>query len=136
MSMTVLDASAALALLLPSQATAASEAFLEDAGRRQFFAPPIFPWEVAHVLLRRFTNEPQRAQHGFNHLMALPVNAVAAADPTQPASLMGLAALHRLTLFDAAYLDLALALDAPLATRDAALISAASQAGAAAIDLR
>lgn len=136
MSLTVLDASAALAFLFPSQATTASEALLEDADQRQFLAPPIFAWEVLHVLLRRFASKPEQAEHGFERLMALPINTRVASDPTEPAGLIGLAAQYQLSLFDAAYLDLALGLDAPLATRDSALLAAAEAALISVLDLR
>lgn len=134
--MIVLDASAALAFLLPSQRTDASEALLDKAEEHRFAAPAIFPWEVGQVLLRRFHKTPERAGEGLSRLMALPVNVSLLTDPGEPQALIPIAASRQLSLFDAAYLDLALALDAPLATRDAALISAAADAGASVLDLR
>lgn len=132
----MLDASAALAFLLPSQQTRASEALLDKAAEALFAAPAIFPWEVGQVLLRRFHREPERAGEGLSRLMGLPITVSVHSDPNEPDALMPIAAAHNLSLFDAAYLDLALALDAPLATRDAALISAAETADAPVLDLR
>ncbi|MGJ3232329.1 MAG: type II toxin-antitoxin system VapC family toxin [Oceanicaulis sp.] len=132
----MLDASAALAFLLPSQRTEESEALLDQADAHSFAAPAIFPWEVGQVLLRRFHRDPARAEDGLLRLMSLPVNVTVLTDPDEPKALIPVAAAHQLSLFDAAYLDLALALDAPLASRDAALMSAAAACGASVLDLR
>jgi predicted nucleic acid-binding protein len=45
------------------------------------------------------------------------------------AAVLALARLHRLTVYDAAYLELALRVDAPLATFDKKLAAAAEAAG-------
>jgi predicted nucleic acid-binding protein len=45
------------------------------------------------------------------------------------AAVLALARLHRLTVYDAAYLELALRVDAPLATLDKKLAAAADAAG-------
>ena len=44
-------------------------------------------------------------------------------------AVLALARLHRLTIYDAAYLELALRIDAPLATLDKKLAAAARAAG-------
>jgi predicted nucleic acid-binding protein len=50
-------------------------------------------------------------------------------EPSSFDSVFGLAELHGLTVYDAAYLELALREGAPLASLDAALRNAASKAG-------
>ena len=49
----VLDASAALSLLVPTQATEASDQFFAGRSRWRFVAPYVFEWEVRNTVLRR-----------------------------------------------------------------------------------
>jgi predicted nucleic acid-binding protein len=98
------------------------------AERVQLFAPPGFPYEMADALLlsRRLPPVAVRAQ-----LRALDALQISIADDRAMDVLecFGLAAHHGLTVYDAAYLQLAIFLEAELATRDKALARAAREEG-------
>ena len=133
----VLDASAVLAWLLPTQATDAANAFLEQSDATTFEAPAIFDWEVRNVLLtyeRRGLSTVERYDRAVANYLALNVT-------LHPliVDMDGLAALAqkaRLSLFDASYLALALEQDWPLASRDEALLIVAARSGVKCFDLR
>lgn len=127
----VVDASAAIELLQGN----------EDWDRRwrewieadaMILVPGHFPVEVANALLRGMGLEPQAAvarlerlyESGFETADRKIEGLVAA---------MRLAAEHHLTVYDAAYLDLALDVDAALATLDGDLRAAARAEGLAVI---
>jgi predicted nucleic acid-binding protein len=139
MSLTVIDASAAMSWLLPTQSTLAAEAFLRDSKAEDFVAPEIYAWEVANVLVQL---ERRAAITGGQYLIAQQAYAdlnVRLAESLSPSELESLADLAReveLSLFDAAYLALAMKLDCALATRDQALAEAAQSAGIYCHDLR
>ena len=131
----VVDASAALAWLLPTQATPLSRDFLQ---REQgpYFAPAVFAWEVGNVLVGR-------TQRGLIPSAIWPqVSAqwaaleITLADPVEAESMLPIALSHGLSLFDASYLALALELEAELVTRDAGLIRAARRRDLHVHDLR
>lgn len=129
----VLDASMAFAWVLPSQASPEADALMDRiaAGARAV-VPPLWFLEVANGLLaaqrRRLITGSERAlaldrfsdlaiavddsdaRHAFSHTSAL-------------------AELHGLTVYDAAYLELALRSNLPLGTRDRALRAAAKRSG-------
>lgn len=137
--MIVLDASAALALVLPSQRTSAAIALLTGPAAGAFVVPACFAWENRGVLLRA-----ERA----GRLTAVDVDqALAMLDslaerrswddtPTALSRLIALSRAEALSLFDAAYLELAIREAADLATRDASLLLAARKRGLTAHDLR
>ena len=98
------------------------------ADRVQLFAPPGFPYEMANALLlsRRLPPVAARAQ-----LRAIEALQISIADERAMDALdcVGLAVHHGLTVYDAAYLQLAIWLEAELATRDKALARAARAEG-------
>ena len=131
----VVDASAALGWLLPTQATAAGDAFLQSNAEPRV-APAIFPWEVGNVLARRVhtglisrTRWPLILEQWESYGIVL-------ADPVEATPLLPLALAEQLSLFDASYLALAIELDAELATRDTDLLEAAQRCGVVGHDLR
>lgn len=124
----VLDASAALGLLLPSQATGAGAAFLLAAEAERFIAPYVFAWEVGNVLVRlrlRGLLAGEAYHEAFDHLSALEVAMSPAPTPDAVVALGDLAAAEGIRLFDAAYLALAVDRRCPLASRDALLLEVA-----------
>lgn len=136
MTALVIDASAAAAWIMPSQATGPATKLASRLAEFDLIAPYVFCWEMGNLLLRQ-------SRRGLDLLAGrelLAGLAVVYRDPPAPEAVLGrdMEAAHaiRLSLFDAAYLALALDLDAPLATRDAALISAAERTGAPVLDLR
>ncbi len=121
--MIVLDASALLAVLLGTAASAAVAPRIFDGGA-SLHAPHLIDIEVAHVV-RRYAAmgeiDAERGRAALANLAALRLQRHA-----QTSLLPRIWALrHNLTAYDASYVALAEALDAPLLTRDARLASAA-----------
>ena len=130
----VLDSSVALAWCFRDEATAASDALLERLPAEPAVVPSLWPVELANVLVmgeRRGRLDPTRSAAFLEMIASLPIEIDPASVDRPPADLMALARTHRLTAYDATYLDLALRRNLPLATRDAALARAAAAAGAA-----
>ncbi|MGR4866243.1 type II toxin-antitoxin system VapC family toxin [Caulobacter sp. LARHSG274] len=133
----VLDASAALAWLLPSQATDAAAALLGEGDAMIFEAPAIFEWEVYNVLVgmvRRGLLTDEQYGKALADYRRLDVQLHAPAVGIEELAL--LARTVRLSLFDVSYFALALDRGTPLASRDEALLAAAGQAGIECFDLR
>lgn len=128
----VADVSAVCAWCFEDERTAASEALLARLPESELCVPALFLWELANVLLmaeRRGRISPaDRSQ-----FLTLVVQLDLAIDPADPAvvwhDVLSLAAQHRLTSYDAAYLELAMRAGLPLASRDNALIKAARTCG-------
>lgn len=136
--MIVLDTSAALARSLPSQASAGGEAFFGSVSA-VLIAPAIFAFELRNALLRAErrgladrTIVEQSSLEFSSIVECRPWNA----RPAALARLLDLARRERLSLFDAAYLDLAMRESAALASRDTALIEAAQRLSVVVHDLR
>jgi len=118
----VVDSSVAMAWVLADEATPAADALLDSLGSGpQALAPALWAWEVVNVLLsieRQKRATPAAVASALARLRALPIEL----DPEGPAlafhTTRDLAARHRLTAYDAAYLELALRLGLPLATLD------------------
>lgn len=128
----VLDNSVALAWCFKDERTALSIALLDRVARDGAVAPQLWPLEAVNGLLaaerrRRIDRETRLTLTGF--LAKLPITIdPETADRTWSATAR-LAETHRLTAYDAAYLELAQRLGLPLATQDAALIAAARATG-------
>ncbi|WP_439633723.1 type II toxin-antitoxin system VapC family toxin [Glycocaulis sp.] len=135
MSALVLDASVAIAWVLPSQSTPATQKLLAQSDEYELAAPYIFGWEVGNQFVR-FSRRGLIYQDALDGLDALGIRyfAPASIDDTLASGQGALAA--GLSLFDFAYLSLAVTLDAPLASRDAGLLAACEALGAPFIDLR
>ena len=137
MTQVVIDASAALAWLVPSQASQAGWRFLASIQDHSLVAPKIFDWEVRNVLLalaRRGAVDSNAYNEALGVYEQLPI------DFSEPvAELRDLATFARqsgLSLFDAAYVALALDRECGLVSRDAAQLGLASASGIACFDLR
>lgn len=83
------------------------------------------------IAARRQRLAPDAVAPRHAALLLLPIEADAEAPAKVATACLLLARTHRLTAYDAAYLELALRLHLPLATRDAALAAAATAAGVA-----
>jgi predicted nucleic acid-binding protein len=133
----VLDASAFLAAVLPSQATAASRQFYQTAAD-EMTSPAVLAVEVRNVLLRferRRLMSTAQCDEALSLLPAVTVLQPWLGRDHDLIRVLGLARQQGLSFFDALYLDCALILKAPLATRDDALLAAAA-VGASVHDLR
>jgi predicted nucleic acid-binding protein len=134
----VLDASAFLAAVLPSQATAASRQFYQTAAD-EMTSPAVLAVEVRNVLLRferRRLMSTAQCDEALSLLPAVTVLQPWLGRDHDLIRVLGLARQQGLSFFDALYLDCALILKAPLATRDDALLAAAAAVGASVHDLR
>ena len=133
----VVDASAAASWLLASQSTQASEALLLVLDDYRLAAPDIFQWELGNLLVRQARrDEGFEADEAHERLDDFQIELAPPLGRRQLRRLSALAIQHGLTLFDTAYLWLALGLDAAVASRDAQLLSAVSAAGQPVFDLR
>ena len=136
MSVVVVDASTALAWLIPAQATASSDWLLQHHEDHFLHAPDIFGWEVASVLLAR-----TRRTSGFDRelilgqLASLDIELAPPMTAHDRGALMNAAQAASLSLFDTAYLALVLELSAELASRDLGLLAAAPRYGVTVRDL-
>ena len=131
----VVDASIAVAWVHPGQAAPATDALLARIGEgTQVVVPALWPLEMANVLLVLERRRKLRADERATALAALrelsctvdhEMSALAFAHLSQLASDLSL------SVYDAAYLELALRLNVPLACKDGALREAAKKRGVA-----
>ena len=129
----VVDASIAIAWVHPGQATPATDALLAAIGEgTKVVVPALWPVEMANVLLVLERRRKLRADERATALAALrdlscsvdhEMSALAFTDLSLLASELSL------SVYDAAYLELALRLNVPLACKDGALRAAARKRG-------
>ncbi len=129
MTLVVVDASACLSWVLMSQRTVAATSFLRAADDKDFAAPFVFQWETQNVLLRLLRKGSLTEPEYEAAANAIDDYDIAFGEPFASDRLEPLARRERLSLFDAAYLALALEGDAELASRDQDLLSAAARHG-------
>jgi len=128
----VLDSSAALAWVLPGEATSATEALLAEVGESGAAAPGLWPLETANVLWlaeRRGRITLAERTQALAILAELPVQIDERTAILAFGATSALAAARDLTVYDACYLELALRLGLPLASLDRQLCKAAAAAG-------
>ena len=129
MSRFVLDASVAVAWLLDDEEEARADATLGQLENEVGLVPQLWHLEVRNALLgaeRRRRIRVHEVDERLRTLAELPVRT-----DTEPriGVAFALARTHRLSMYDAMYLELAERSDAPLATLDKALARAAGAAG-------
>ncbi len=131
--MLVLDASATLPLLFEDEATAETEQLGDYVAAAGTLVPAIWAVEVSNALMtaeRRGRIAASKAAALLRSLSGLPIRTEQANQERVWTYVVPLARLHRLTVYDASYLELALRNGLPLATNDKALSRAAHDAGA------
>ena len=126
----VVDASVSAAWFLPDEATPYTEAALQATAERAVWVPSLWLLEVGNLLLsaqrrRRIDEVKRRELVAVAQALRLHVDR----EPVAMSSLDELAALHGLSAYDAAYLELALRRKLPLATLDEALLAAMDSTG-------
>lgn len=130
----VLDASIALAWCFADEATPATDALLERLADEDAAAPALWRLEVANALAMAERRGRLSIAGGTRSARLLEGLAVAI-DPEGSdrafRELLDLARNERLTVYDAAYLELALRLGLPLASKDTKLRRAAAGLGLA-----
>jgi predicted nucleic acid-binding protein len=129
----VADASVTVGWVHPAQATAQTAAMLDALGEGAMLeVPALWPLEVANALLvlvrRRKLTEDER-QTGLGWLRGLPLRIDPEAASLAFSRLSELAAAHQLSVYDAAYLELAQRRKLALACTDGPLRKAATHVG-------
>lgn len=125
----VLDASVVACWILPDEQNARADLSLNAMETTSAFVPDIWDYQIRNLLLmneRRGRISPETAAAGLSFLSALPIGAERIGNMDL---VLDLARKHRLTFYDAAYLELAMRKGAALATLDTALASAARAEG-------
>ena len=128
----VIDASIALAWCFEDEASDETDAVAQDVIARGGLVPSLFHLELANVLLyaeRRGRISASEIAQKLDLIAQMPIET----DPQTAARAWGetlsLARAHKLTSYDAAYLELASRRGAILATKNKALAAAAHQLG-------
>jgi len=134
----VIDASAALPWCFADEATEATHALLTrlKAGE-EAIVPPHWPFEISNALLmaiRRGRISSEDVRRFLEDLEALPLRIDTAVKNVVRTGILPLAEQYQLTIYDAAYLELAIRESLPLATRDSDLRKASRAAGISLVD--
>lgn len=129
----VLDASMAVAWCFEDETTPFTEAVFDKlTSGTQAVAPALWPYEVANSLAvaeRRKRIDLSGIAQFLERLAKFPIS-IDPADPRRAfGQVLSLAREHALSVYDAAYLELAARLGLPLATLDRNLLTAAKAAG-------
>ena len=125
MNAPVVDCSVTIAWVLGDESSAAADSALESVRIHGGTAPGLWWVEVRNVLLvaeRRGRSTPEDTSVALRAVDALDVRLDATPDGS---TLLRLARTHRLTAYDAMYLELAIRRQRPLATLDHSLAAAA-----------
>jgi predicted nucleic acid-binding protein len=128
----VLDSSVALAWVYADETTDAVLSLFDEIRIRGAWVPGLWRWEIANVLhlnVRRGRHDGVFRDGALSSLALLPVRVDAEADRQAWSATLHLAERHRLTVYDAAYLEIAWRRKIPLATLDRELRAAASGEG-------
>jgi predicted nucleic acid-binding protein len=128
----VLDSSVALAWIYADETTEAVLRLFDDIRLGGAWIPGLWRWEIANVLqlnVRRGRHTGDFRDKALASLTLLPVKVDAEADRQAWSAALLLAERHRLTVYDAAYLEIASRRKIALATLDRDLRAAAVSEG-------
>jgi predicted nucleic acid-binding protein len=128
----VLDVSLSCAWCFADEASEPAWTILDRLQGGRAHVPALWLWETANVLVqaeRRGRISPAAIRTYLGLLEGLPISHDQPSTATAWHDTLALARGHRLTSYDAAYLELALRRGLPLATRDKALQAAARLEG-------
>ena len=128
----VLDSSATLAWFYSDETTPAIRQVFELLAKSGAWVPSLWRLEVANILemgIRRGRHDVAFRHATLADLSLLPISLDPETDRRAWDATLQLAHLHRLTLYDAAYLELAQRRALPLATLDSDLRTAAHTEG-------
>lgn len=124
----VLDSSVALAWCFRSERTPETARLLAEVSDRGAWVPDLWYLEVSNVLMlaqRRRRIDETEMREALALLGGLPIERDPLPAQQTVRQTLALAISHSLTTYDAAYLELAIRRNLPLATRDADLQAAA-----------
>lgn len=128
----VLDCSMAMAWCFEDEQTSQTVAVLDSVGRSGAWVPLLWRYEVANVLLmaeRRGRIDAAKRHDFLDTLRDLSIREDREPEGDPWHATVRLAELHRLTVYDAAYLELAQRRRLPLASLDEPLRKAAGATG-------
>lgn len=128
----VLDCSVAMSWVFPDEATEDTDQLRESLVAGRAFVPALWPIEVANVLLvatRRRRIDRDEWPRITRNLGALPIVIDSVSTSRIWDEVLDVASAHRLSAYDAMYLELAIRMQLPLATLDRALAAAGRVAG-------
>ena len=128
----VLDCSVTMAWLFPDEASEATARLRDSLIDSRAFVPSLWPVEVGGALLNATRRGRVRAEEWpeiFSSIDALPIEIEPMSTKHMWGRALGLADRHGLSVYDAAYLELAHRMRLSLATLDRALASAALATG-------
>jgi predicted nucleic acid-binding protein len=129
---TVIDASIALAWCFDDEASDETDSVAQHAIENGGLVPSLFHLELANVLLqaeRRGRISPSEIAQRLDLIAQMPIETDPQTAGRAWSETLFLARAHKLTSYEAAYLELAARRGAALATKDGALAAAASQLG-------
>jgi predicted nucleic acid-binding protein len=130
--MLVLDASLTIAAVLKDESSEAAQAILTRASEANTWVPSLWRLEVANVLrnaVRRGRCDQAFSDATLEDLGNFPIVLDPETDNHAWGATLALSREEGLTLYDAAYLELAIRLNATLASCDADLLAAARRRG-------
>jgi predicted nucleic acid-binding protein len=128
----VLDASVALAWCFDHEATAATQEVLDRLDAGSAIAPSLLPLEIANVLAlaeRRKRITPTDVVEFVELIDTLAIEIEKETSSRALHDVLNLARNEALTAYDASYLELAMRLGLPLASKDVSLRRAATRLG-------
>lgn len=128
----VLDASVALAWCFDDETTAATREVLRRLDTDSAIAPSLLPLEIANVLAlaeRRKRISPSRVIEFVELIDRLAIEIEEQTSSRALHDVLNLAKAEALTAYDACYLELAMRLGLPLASKDVVLRQAATRLG-------
>jgi predicted nucleic acid-binding protein len=128
----VVDSSLALAWVLPGEASDGADHLLAEVAQDGAVAPAFWSVEVANALLlaeRRARISFAQLEGALRYLGDIPIALEALSRERIWEDVRTVAAAHRLTVYDALYLEASVRLALPLASLDMALIRAARACG-------
>ncbi len=135
----VIDASAVLAWCFEDEGGPEADVLIEQVAAEGAAVPGLWPLEIANGLVmgeRRGRISQAESAAFVAMIEELPIVADQASGARALHETMSLAREHKLTVYDAAYLELAMRLGLPLATGDRKLRTAAERVGVDLLDGR
>jgi predicted nucleic acid-binding protein len=129
----VIDASLAISWLFEDEQTPLVMKLLQQVSGNGAVVPSLWRLEVASALqngIKRKRIDAAYRDSAIQKLLRLPIETDSDTNDYAWSTTLQLADIHRITVYDASYLELALRRGLPLATRDEPLAAAAGSAGA------
>ena len=123
----VLDASVSACWALDDESHPVADAALDRSGQQGIVVPSLWWFELRNLLLIAERRNRSTAGNTAEFLTQLQHLDLSIDRATPEEEILALARRHRLTVYDSAYLELALRRDLPLATLDKQLAAAAKR---------